>query len=71
MSRRISNVAQESQNTDSLYDYFYLDTNRIKSLIAQLDNGRVLISFKSAKSSSDKSSHTASAKIPFVTAGVW
>lgn len=70
MSRRISNVAQESQNTDSLYDYFYLDTNRIKSLIAQLDNGRVLISFKSAKSSSDKSAHTASAKIPFVTAGV-
>lgn len=69
MSRRISNVAQESQSTDSLYDYFYLDTNRIKSLIAQLDNGRVLISLKSAKSSSDKISNTASAKIPFVSAG--
>lgn len=60
----------ESQNTDLLYDYFYLDSERIKFLISQLNNGGIQISFKTVKSSSDKSSQNASAKIPFVQAGL-
>ncbi|NBM11000.1 MULTISPECIES: DUF6414 family protein [unclassified Proteus (in: enterobacteria)] len=61
---------QESQSIDLLYDYFYQDSGRIKSLISQMDHGGLQISFKTVKTSSDKSSHNASVKIPFVKAGL-
>lgn len=60
-------MVQESQNTDSLYDYFYLDQARICSLISQITSGGIQISFKETKSISDKSSQQCSAKIPFLT----
>ncbi|HED3889375.1 TPA: hypothetical protein R4229_001733 [Morganella morganii] len=39
-------MAQDSQNTGSLYDFLYLDKERIKSIIAQLNDNGVLQTLK-------------------------
>lgn len=43
-------MAQETPNIDSLFDYFYLDTDRLSHWLAQLDDGGVLSSFRHSKS---------------------
>lgn len=47
-------MEQDSQNTDSLFDFIYIDKQRVSSLIAQLFGAGVITSVKQTTSDSDK-----------------
>ncbi|MGZ8907883.1 MAG: DUF6414 family protein [Methylobacter sp.] len=42
-------MAQEQPSIDSIYDFIYLDTKRLTSFLAQLDDDGVLLSIKKTK----------------------
>jgi hypothetical protein len=42
-------VAQEQQSIDCIYDFIYLDTKRLTSYLAQLDDDGVLLSIKKTR----------------------
>lgn len=42
-------MAQELQNIDCIYDFIYLDTKRLASFLAQLDDDGILLSMKKTK----------------------
>lgn len=48
-------MEQDSQSTDSLFDFIYIDKQRVSSLIAQLYGAGVITSVKQTTSDSDKS----------------
>lgn len=48
-----SSAAQESQSTDYLYDFVYLDRPRVASYLAQVIDEGVIVSSKTGSSSSD------------------
>lgn len=42
-------MAQEQPSIDSIYDFIYLDTKRLTSFLAQLDDDGVLLSIKKTR----------------------
>lgn len=50
-------MAHEQQNTVSILDFLYVDTDRIKSWLAQLHSDGVLLTHKKTESSSSASTH--------------
>jgi len=61
-------MVQDSPNTGSLYDYLYIDKERVSALTAQLFAMGVITSVKQSSQESDKSQAKANLKIPFVSA---
>ncbi|CAI1747039.1 Uncharacterised protein [Serratia marcescens] len=57
---------QESQNTNSLYDYLYIDRERISALTAQLFSTGVITSVKQSSQESDSLKKDAKIGIPLV-----
>lgn len=49
-------MAQDSQNTGSLFDFFYIDRDRVSSLTAQIFGSGVITSVKQTEAEGDKSS---------------
>ncbi|WP_065717611.1 DUF6414 family protein [Acinetobacter baumannii] len=61
-------MAQELQNIESIFDFFYLDNQKIKSYYAQL-NGGAINSLKKISQAGDASQMEASLSIPAVANG--
>lgn len=61
---------QDSQSTASLYDYLYIDRERINALTAQLFSTGVLTSVKQSQADADNSANQVKFKIPFVEGGL-
>lgn len=59
-------MAQESQSTDSLYDFLYVDSDRASTLITQLYAPGVITSIKRISSESEKSTKSGGISIPAV-----
>ncbi|CDH25030.1 DUF6414 family protein [Xenorhabdus bovienii] len=55
-------MAQGSQGTGSLYDFLYLDKERVYSIIAQLNNNGVLKTLK--QTNGEKNSDTSELDVP-------
>jgi len=63
-------MAHDSQSTVSLYDYLYIDRERINALTAQLFSSGVLTSVKQSQSDADSDTNQVKFKIPFIEAGI-
>ncbi len=59
-------MAQESQNIESIFDFFYLDTRKINSFYAQLTGNGALTSRKSTNSKNDEQINEGSLSLPTV-----
>jgi len=59
-------MAQDSQNTDSLFDYFYVDKERISALTAQLFESGVLNNVKQTALESEKDLKEIKAGLPII-----
>lgn len=59
-------MAQESQNIESIFDFFYLDTRKINSFYAQLTGNGAITSRKSSSSRNDETSTEGSLSVPTV-----
>jgi hypothetical protein len=62
-------VAQELQSTESIFDFFYIDTWKIKSFYAQLTGNGAITTFKNVSNISDGRQMEASAGIPMTAMG--
>lgn len=56
-------MAQESQNVDCIYDFIYLDSKRLTSFLAQLDDDGVLLSIKNTNKVEDEKNSLLSAGV--------
>ncbi|MHB9805469.1 DUF6414 family protein [Pantoea ananatis] len=63
-------MAQDSQSTDSLYDYLYIDRERINALTAQLFASGVLTQVKQSQSETDNGANQIEFKIPIFKTGI-
>ncbi|WP_447879925.1 DUF6414 family protein [Serratia fonticola] len=57
---------QDLRNTDSLYDYLYIDKDRVSSLTAQLFSTGVITSVKQSSQESDSDTKEVNIKIPLL-----
>lgn len=62
-------MAQDLQNIESIFDFFYLDHTKIKSFYAQLNGSGALTSIKKTKHIADAKKAEVSVGIPTVTGG--
>ena len=56
-------MAQASQNVDCIYDFIYLDSKRLTSFLAQLDDDGVLLSIKNTNKVEDEKNSLLSAGV--------
>ncbi len=56
-------MAQASQNVDCIYDFIYLDSKRLTSFLAQLDDDGVLLSIKNTNKAEDEKKSLLSAGV--------
>ncbi|EKN3740024.1 TPA: hypothetical protein PXN43_000752 [Yersinia enterocolitica] len=63
-------MVQDSQNTDLLYDYLYIDKERVGALTAQLFSCGVMTTLKQSSSESDNNKKEVKIKIPIVAGGI-
>lgn len=62
-------MAQESPSTKSVYDFFYVDTGKIKSFYAQLMGNGSISTYKEINQASDQQHKEATVGLPAVTGG--
>ncbi|EKN3740018.1 hypothetical protein ACMU9U_004111 [Yersinia enterocolitica] len=63
-------MAQDSQSIDSLYDYFYLDSNRIHSLTSQLFDEGVITNIKQNSTESDGINRSVAVDLKLIKAAI-